>query len=98
MDADERAPASVRARAAAVAIDPRDVARIRTEARLVELALVGLVAEVRATMPADRPIGANEVGLAIATAREFAERCQVALSMAMMRLPGSNEYKPGGSH
>lgn len=65
-------------------LDPRDVARIRTEARLVELALKGLLVEAR--NPSDE--APHEVGLAIATAREFAERCQVALSMATMKLPG----------
>ena len=66
--------------------DPRDVARIRTEARLVELALAGLLAEVYAALEKDRP--APEVLLSLSTAREFAERCQVALTFAIDKLPG----------
>lgn len=71
-------------------IDPRDVARIRTEARLVQLAIAGLMTELpdHAT-PAD-PQAAPKVGdveLALRTAHEFAERCQVALTAAAEKLP-----------
>lgn len=66
-------------------LDPRDVARLRTQVRVIELACVELLAEIGAALERDRP--AAEVLLALRTAREFLERAQVALAAALERLP-----------
>ncbi len=68
-------------------MDVRDLARIRTAARAVDLALLGLLTEAQGG--SDKPPGT--VVLAVTTAREFAQRCQVALTEAMKDLPGYRE-------
>lgn len=67
-------------------VDPRDVARLRTQARLLELALRGLQSTLMTPVPPER---ADEVTLALRTATEFAERCQVALGVALQGTPNS---------
>jgi hypothetical protein len=77
-------------------MDVRDLARIRTQARVVELAIGGLLAEVLDAADERLPPNkgaAGEAWVALRTAQEYAGRCQVALTAAMEKLPG---YRAGG--
>lgn len=78
------------------ALYARDLARLRTEARLLELAFKGLIADAYGRAEKGNP--AEEALRAVVTAHEFVVRCQTALNAALAKLPGSTEYDPNGSH